>query len=52
MNVLNILTTWVSIGIIVATTCALIGGLLCFVKYVWEFITDWKIDYKNKKHWK
>ena len=50
MNILNVLTTCVSIRIIIASICVLIGGLLYFIKFVWEFITDWK--YKNKKHWK
>lgn len=52
MNILNILTTCVSIGIILATICAVISGLLYFIKFIWEFITDWKITAKNKKHWK
>lgn len=49
MDILNILITCVSIGIILATICAVIGGLLYFIKFVWEFITDWKIDYRMKK---
>ena len=52
MDILIIFTTCLSIGIIIATICAVIGGLLCFIKFVGEFITDWKIIAKNKKHWK
>lgn len=52
MSVGSVLCTCLCILVIFCTVLLIIYGILEFSKFVWEFITDWKITGNNKKHWK
>lgn len=52
MNIINVFLICLCILMILGTVCTTLVVLLYFIKFVWEFITDWKITAKNKKHWK
>ena len=49
MNFWSVFGTCLSVLAIFGTILIIIDGILEFSKFVWEFIINWKTNYKSRK---